>query len=394
MKIFSFDHLISTIFVFLILIFLPIFFNLDFLDPIQNTVEDFYVTDIVFSKIRNYDDVPKDTNIVIVNISNLNRKGIAKQIEIINQYEPLVIGLDSFFRSKKGDDQDIPLMEAFANTDKLILVSDLKETDSENDGFDSLHTSHKMLNKYAETGFANFVIKKGDFRTVRTFSPKEIIHDSIEFSFPLRLTKEFYPEKTFDFISRNKDVEIINFRRNIDKYITIDAMEIFKKRDSLWFIKGKIVLMGFMGPKIGDLVKEDIFYTPMNKQFVGKSYPDMYGVVVHANIISMISEENYLRTVPFWFNVALTFLIVYILMCIFTLIRTKFPDWYEPVSIIIIFATLIIVFLLVIGMFYFFNTELKLREALFAITLSGMAYEGYLDSIKPLTISFFKNIMK
>jgi CHASE2 domain-containing sensor protein len=150
--------------------------------------------------------------------------------------------------------------------------------------------------------------------------------------------------------------------------------------------------MGFLGPKLGDIVREDIFFTAMNEQFVGKSYPDMYGVVVHANIISMIGEEDYLASLPGWVNNVITFLIVFFLMALFTFVRERFTEWYEPVSVIIIFAVLFIIFWIVLGIFHLFGLELMLREAFFAITISGMGYEGYQDSIKPLSISFYKRI--
>ncbi len=392
MKVFSIDNIISTIFVFLILIFFPIIFNLDFLDPIQNTIEDFYVTDIVFSKIRDNDTVPIDTNIILVNIGDLNRKGIAKQIEIINKYEPLAIGIDAFFKDEKSKQLDIPLMKSLSLTQNLILVSDLRDIDVTKSGFDTLHTSHRKFNKFAETGFANFVINKGDFRTVRTFSPKEYVRDSLELSFPVKMADFLYPHKTEQFMLRNNELEIINFKRNIDKYRTIDAAELFSKKDDLGFIRGKLVLMGFLGSELGDIVKEDIFFTPLNQQFVGKSYPDMYGVVIHANIVSMIGEEIYLTSVPRWLNILITFLIVYFLMNLFSFVRSRFPDWYEPVSVIIIFSVLFIIFWIIVGIFHFFRIELMLREAFFAITISGMGYEGYKDSIKPLSIKYFDKL--
>lgn len=382
----------STLFVLLVLIFLPIIFNLDFLDPIQNTIEDFYVTDMVFSRIRDNEKTPIDTNIVLINISHLNRKGIARQINILNKYEPLAIGIDAFFKDEKSAELDIPLMKAFARTKNLILVSDLKKTDSTKSNFDTLHTSHEKFTQYAGTGFANFVINKGDFRTVRKFSPKEYVRDSLELSFPVKIAQKIYPQKTKDFLDRTNDLEIINFSRNIDKYQTIDAKDVIQQAIDLDFIKDKVVLMGFLGPTIGDIVREDIFFTPMNEQFVGKSYPDMYGMVVHANIISMVGDEDYLISLPNWMNITITFLVLYSLMVLFTYVRKRFPDWYEPVSVIIIFSVLLIIFWITIGIFYLFNVELLLREAFFAITISGMGYEGYQDSIKPLTISFFKKV--
>jgi CHASE2 domain-containing sensor protein len=394
MKIFSIDHLLSTVFVFMVLIFLPIVFNLDFLDPIQNTIEDFYVTDMVFSRVRDNAKIDIDTNIVLVNIGNLNRKGIARQIMIINEYKPLAIGIDAFFKDEKSPEIDTPLMKAFFDTENLILVSDLKKTDSTKTNFDTLHTSHEKFRRLAETGFANFVINKGDFRTVRKFSPREYVGDSLELSFPVKIASILFPNRTKKFLSRNNELEIINYRRNINKYRTLDASEVLEQRIDLSFIQGKVVLMGFIGPKIGDIVREDIFFTPMNEQFVGKSYPDMYGVVVHANIVSMIGEEDYLTSLPVWVNYLITLLIVFFLMALFTFVRERYTDWYEPVSVILIFAVLFIIFWIVIGLFHLFGLELMLREAFFAITISGMGYEGYQDSMKPLSISFYQRIKK
>jgi CHASE2 domain-containing sensor protein len=392
MKIFSIDHLLSTLFVFMVLLFLPIVFNLDFLDPIQNTIEDFYVTDMVFSRVRDKEKIEIDTNIVLVNIGNLNRKGIARQIMVINDYKPLAIGIDAFFKDEKSPEMDTPLMKAFFDAENLILVSDLKKTDSSKANFDTLHTSHEKFNQFAETGFANFVINSGDFRTVRKFSPKEYVDDSLELSFPIKIASLLFPKKTKEFLSRNNELEIINYRRNINQYITLDASDVLEQKSDFSFLQGKIVLMGFLGPKLGDIVREDIFFTPMNEQFVGKSYPDMYGMVVHANIISMIGEEDYLTSLPGWLNNVIIFLIVFFLMALFTFVRERYTEWYEPVSVIIIFAVLFIIFWIVIGIFHLFGLELMLREAFFAITISGMGYEGYQDSIKPLSISFYQKI--
>ncbi len=91
------DNVICTIIVGIILQFLPILFRIDFLDVVQNTIEDFYITDYVFSRMKDYSNVPLDTNIILVNTSNFNRKQIAEQIEIVNKYEPKVIAIDAFF---------------------------------------------------------------------------------------------------------------------------------------------------------------------------------------------------------------------------------------------------------------------------------------------------------
>ncbi|MBN4065782.1 hypothetical protein JYT51_00445, partial [Candidatus Amoebophilus asiaticus] len=79
------DSLFATLFVYIvILIFYLIPLNINFLDPLEQALSDFELTDIVFSKMREKESVKGDTNIVLVNIGNLSRRGIADEIKIIN----------------------------------------------------------------------------------------------------------------------------------------------------------------------------------------------------------------------------------------------------------------------------------------------------------------------
>ena len=92
--------LVITAMMFLVLgifSFIPI--NCLFMDPIAKAISDFDVYDIVYSKLR---EEPKvDTNIVLVNLSNLSRSDIARQVSIINSFDPKVIGIDAIFQVEK-----------------------------------------------------------------------------------------------------------------------------------------------------------------------------------------------------------------------------------------------------------------------------------------------------
>jgi len=78
------------------------------LDPIQNTFEDMQITDIVFSQIRDYDQIEMDENIVLINNGHLDRKTTAEMIDVLNGLEPKIIAIDAFYRSPKGPEQDKP----------------------------------------------------------------------------------------------------------------------------------------------------------------------------------------------------------------------------------------------------------------------------------------------
>ncbi len=62
-------------------------------------------------------------------------------------------------------------------------------------------------------------------------------------------------------------------------------------------LKGKIALLGYANDNPNDI--EDKKFTPMNAKFAGKSVPDMNGIVVHANIISMALDGNYINKSTF-----------------------------------------------------------------------------------------------
>jgi CHASE2 domain-containing sensor protein len=394
-KIFSLDNVISTIFVLLILKYLPAFFNIDFMDPIQSTIQDFEITDISFSKLKNYSDVPIDTNIIIVNIGMLDRAGIAKQIKILNRYKPKVIGVDSFFRKLKGDSLDIPLEQALSEVDNLVFVTKLEDFNNDKNYFDSLSTSNPKFNQYAKTGYANFYVNEQEgFRTIRFFSPKEKVKNQTYYSFALRVTQIYAPEAAKRLLARNNTNEIINFRRNFNKYRAIDDQDVFLKSDSLGFIKDKIVLLGYMGPDLVSPTNEDIFYTPMNSRYVGKNYPDMYGVVVHANIISMILDGKFYSALPDTYSLIFVIVLTFLNMVGLTFMREKHEDMYESVAIVGTFFQMAFFFFLILFLFHFFKFQVKAPALFFAVLISKQAYETYCDSLKVLFIGLFKKLFR
>jgi len=391
----SWDNLFATAVVFGVLQFLPILFTIDFLDPINNTIQDFNAADVVFSKMKDYDAIKPDTNVVLVNIGYLNRQGIADLLNIINANDPLVVGIDTYFAVPKEPEVDSALAQALRNTKNLVLMSEAKHLDDDK-VFDTVIYSQNMFTKYAKTGFANLVTDDNSgFRVVRSISPKEIINDSLRLFFAVEVAKYLDPEKVKKFVARNNDIESVNYKRNIYNggYKALDIDDVFNKQDELSFLKGKIVLLGFLGPDINTIVFEDIFFTPMNPNYLGKAYPDMYGVIIHANVISMIMEEDYITTIPFWMKIVITFFIVYFTMAMFNFIERRYENVYEMANLFIIIFELIILFNGMIAFFYFFKFDLGLKDAtLFGIIFSATGFELYHGSFKPITLNLINKI--
>jgi len=392
-NIFNLDYLMATLMVFAILLFFPQFFQLDMFDPIQNTLEDMELTDLAYNNLRNYDEIKTDSNIVLINLSHLNRAEAAEMINIINQYNPKVIAIDAFFRAEKGPEMDFPLMSAFMNTQNLILACELiSKPESEN--FDSVKYSNPMFNQYAKNGFVNLYISDDSFQTPREVSPKEAIYGTKDtiYSLPVMACKVFAPAKAKRFLERNNELEIINYKRNTDKYITLDYYEVFDRSDDLHFIKDKIVLIGYLGPNLKTKVTEDIFFTPMNKNVVGKTEPGMYGMVVHANVISMMIEEDYINTYSFELSVIIAFLLVYINMIFLGVVRTMFPHWYQAFNVFFVIFEMIFLAFVIIFVYEYMDFSIKIFGTFLPLLICVLCFETYLDSIKPITITFYQRI--
>src|SRR5689334_3798864 len=114
MKKFLIDCILATLFVFLSLYGLKQMTTLrlfNAFDPIGQALGDMEFADIAFSSLR--DDPAIDENVVIVNIGNLSRAGIAQQIMNISACKPKVIGLDIIFACDRGIRDSINCPEAY-----------------------------------------------------------------------------------------------------------------------------------------------------------------------------------------------------------------------------------------------------------------------------------------
>lgn len=216
------DSLIITSLVFIfmwVLSNIPIISNLEMLNPVENVLEDFDLTDVVFSQIREPQD--PDTNIVLVNIGFWDRLGIAEMINRLNKHKPKVIGIDAFFRQPIDSTADSLMATALAQAQNLVMVSkgSFKQLTSEaimNDdsfnpqSFDTLETSNPVFVEHALSGHANLITEgeenMKDFVTVRTFSPQIRINNQVETAFAVKVAEVVNPEAAQRFFGPQKRV--------------------------------------------------------------------------------------------------------------------------------------------------------------------------------------------
>ncbi|MCK5372455.1 MAG: CHASE2 domain-containing protein, partial [Cyclobacteriaceae bacterium] len=337
-SIFGTSFIISLILLFQVVQF---FGQFSLLDPVGDAIGDVELTDLVFSEIR--ENPPVDKNIILVNIGELSRREIAQELQIIYQFEPAVIGVDSYFWIHKEDSLgDTILSQALSKIKNLVLVSELEYNQS-TDEYDSIKFPISFFN-VGHSGFANLetdALDQHQFKVCRSFPPKKMVNGKEELAFSVRVCELVDKDITEEFLKRDNEYEVINYRGNImdfgqtkfgGRYTALDISDVFQKRFTPDLIKGKIVLFGFMGEDFNDRSWEDKFYTPLNVKYAGRSNPDMFGVVIHANIISMILNREPIGKQSQFSGIATALVICFFTVLLFTLIYRRLPQWYDGLT--------------------------------------------------------------
>jgi len=362
-------------------------FNLSVLDPFKKALTDFNFSDLIYSKFDKNQHII-DTNIVLVNIGHLNRKQIADEIRIIRKYEPKVIGFDGFFPVLKDKQTDNYLRNQIIRDDNFVLASYLKGYNKAIKRYDTLEKSNSFFYK-ASIGHVNLGGNNPKTSTVRFFSPKEIIHNDTIYSLTAKLIQRYNPEAFHYLLKRNNKTEKINYIGNYSAFPFFDTWEILDSLTDLSIIKNKIVLMGYMGEEItapNDL--EDIYFTPLNDEISGRSHPDMYGVVIHANILSMILSKKYINEMSVWLSILISFIISYFYIILISYYSDKWLHFNLIYPVILLLANIFIIYFIFL---IFKNFNYSINSAYFlAPVLMYKTFDIYYKRI----VVFLKKIKK
>ncbi len=380
----------------------PLFKNLEVLNPIAEATQDFDMTDVVFSKLR--PDPKGDDRITLVNIGELGREGIAELLDSIQKYNPKVVGIDAFFRSDLDPEIDSILEATCAKIKNLVFVTQLAKP-NEKASFDSLEASNERFIKHGQAGFANLTTEgsgnQTGFYTCRTFLPQATVKDAgIQYSFGLKIAELYDAEAAKKLLNRKQPFEDINFRGNINVeqinlgevegkqgsvFTAVDFDDVFEGRfQGEGIFKDKIVILGYLGKQLGQISFDDKFYTPLNDNYVDKRTPDMYGAVIHANIVSMILDANYINQASPWLEYSLMLLITLLSAALFSFFFRKVGYWYDALTIL---CQLILSMLIVaIGLYAFVNYNLKINInfTILIVLVIGIFVEIYFGLILKL----------
>jgi CHASE2 domain-containing sensor protein len=171
---------------------------------------------------------------------------------------------------------------------------------------------------------------------------------------------------------QGKDIGTTNFRI---MFYAIDIDQVMNGDFAPELFKDKIVIMGFLGDYFGDPSWEDKYFTPLNKKVAGRANPDMFGVVVHANIVSMILNEDYVGELSGWEQIAIAILLGILTVALFIIVDEKLPVWFDAMSVLIQVVQILLISGLVVYAFAVFNFKLELSLALGVSALIGPCYD-------------------
>lgn len=380
------ESLLATVMILIITFsvsYIPIKF--EFTKPIRQGFLGFDIYDLYYS--GRHLNPNRDTNIVIVEIGG-DRATIAYQINLIQKYSPAVIGIDAVFEKEKegGLLDNIKLLQAISQSNNIIFANRY-DIDSVTGKPKFISNFFDRENDHIQSGYFNLL--GNQFSVIRNYQPFLKAGDSVYSSFTSAIAKMFSPDRFNKLKKRNRKLEVINYKGNLESYTSLTNEQLLHadttgQLGSL--LTKKIVLLGYF-VKDKPLVIDDLHFSPLNEEIAGKNYPDMYGVVIHANILSMILKGNYVNQASGFVSYLLAGLITFLFL-LFILSRykkRKHPKHYW--LLLAQFAVVLFVLYLFLMVFNWFQVKVPLLPIMISLALCV----ELLDIYKMIALRLHKN---
>lgn len=313
-----------------------VFFNTSFFNPISKAIQDFSFLDVYYAERLNEKNEVNST-IVLINIEHKNRYELGVVLQQILAEKPSIVGFDVILKEYRKSVED-SLLAIQLNNKKVVssIVLDDGKTIS----------NHPFFRYKNKPGFVNFNFDKQN-AVVREFESEihQINNNHKSFSTSiakLHLTEKEWKHRKLD--TKLKQSKVINYQGNLNHFLhfTIDNLMALEDKSLL---KDKIVLLGYLGSPTNNIFDvEDKHFTPLNKTTAGKSIPDMYGLVIHANIIAMILSNNFMHQVSRLWILILTFLFSFMASVYFIWLSKRLDISYRTVrkGVLFVFTILLV----------------------------------------------------
>lgn len=358
--------------------------NLHFLDPFNYGLKDYEITDIVYSQLSD-DKLVFEDKIVLVDVGKPDREVIARLINRFSEAGAKVIGLDILLEGRKGPRTDSLLQASIKKAGNVVVASRLYNYFESKSIFETELGSDTLFSNYGTMGYANF--PANDTRTVRFFSPKEKILLGEVYAFSTSVAEKYDPVAVGRLFRRKKAIERINYLGNTNSFIHFDTETALNEEIELSAVMNdKIVLLGYIGDHSWSEPLLDRYFTPLNAKYTGRTIPDMYGVIIHANIIAMILNGNYIYQVHRWVSLLIAFIFLYLNVILIHWIYKRFHESFHGITRILQLTEFVFLFFLIAMLFHYFKVKFDFSLGILALVLAYdivMIYESLIKSRLP-----------
>lgn len=381
------SSVLSVLFLF-ILHHLPIYQI--FIDPFSEAIKNHDVMDVALSKFRNHNDPALfDPEVFIINSEVTDREQIAKVINLVIEKQAEVVGIDLLFEKSNSDKADTLLRAALQN-EKVILGYTFEEEKDHS----SIHSDRSNDFFSNKTQYAYVNLGSNDGFSVRTFEPFHEIEGQVDTAFAVKLAAFIDPDIPGLLKNRNHKKEWINFRRKqpgklnsrypinsegLTHYAMVGISDFISEANNYKddYFKDKIVIIGFNGDNNDYISMQDRYFTPLNEKYSGRSLPDMHGSIIHANIISMLLDKDYINDTSEKYLYLLAFFIFFINFIIFDKLVKKNFMFTVATARLIQVLQFIILFTISVYLITYLNIKVGFVLIITAVVLSFELYEYY-----------------
>jgi len=301
-------------------------------NPVIKAISEISFSDLYFS-INN--KLKPSSDIFIVDIGSKDplksREEIAIFIEKINtNYKPKVIGVDVYFDARYKQAPINNRLIAALSDDNIIRAFKIKEKKFQ-DGKYEVYPDHSVLptlviDTKSKDGYTSGLGDPSHHICVRYFKPFLKIQNKKHHHFSKLIAQKYLEESDKKFSSN------INFNHKMMINYNVDFSENrIDINDTTRYheLKDKIVLIGINTYRNGKpFYNDDVHFTPKNKNYIGRSEKDSYGIEILGNIVSNLINPNdalsYNPNFVKWLNRILSLLIYIVLLYLFVYLNEYF----------------------------------------------------------------------
>ena len=148
--------------------------------------------------------------------------------------------------------------------------------------------------------------------------------------------------------------------------------------------------MGYLGHDEWDESVKDKFFSPMNDKIGLKSAPDMFGMVIHANIISMFLDGCYINQLSKKLNYAISAIAIFFMVGLFRWMYRRVNPGYWKIARGAQLTMLFSLFVLTAILFYVFHLNVSIGMLTAGVILSWDFVKMY-ENIIIKRQTFFKD---